>query len=142
MTNSRRYAVVATPNFKLSVQRLSAFLAKKQGKQYATDNKKLLQNKINGTLTEQPYIAPVSARLLALGISDFRQWAVDEHNIIFYRIADKNAEVVLLVAWVPDKISRNCCMNWLCCNDYIDIEFLPLNVKGRPNSLVAPVQVS
>ena len=98
MTNPRHYAVVATPNFKLSVQRLSAFLAKKYGTQYAADNKKLLLNKINGTLAGQPYIAPVSARLLALGISDFRQWAVDERNIIFYRIADKNAEVVLLVA--------------------------------------------
>jgi len=98
MTSSKRYVVVATPNFKLSVQRLSAFLAKKHGKQHATNNKKALLNKINGILTEQPYIAPVSARLLALGIVDFRQWAVDEQNIIFYRIAEETAEVVVLVA--------------------------------------------
>jgi plasmid stabilization system protein ParE len=98
MTKPKRYKVKATPYFKLSVQRLSAFLSKKYSVQQAATNNKALLEKINQTLPEQPRIAPVSARLLALGISNFRQWAIDEHNIIFYRIDDKKAEVTLLLA--------------------------------------------
>ena len=91
------YKVKASPYFKLSVQRLSAFLSRKYSAKHAMNNKKALQEKISKILPGQPYIAPVSSRLVELGISDFRQWVVDEHNIIFYRVADKETEIILLL---------------------------------------------
>ena len=92
------YKVKASPYFRLSVQRLSAFLSRKYSAKHAMNNKKTLQEKITRILPDHPYIAPISSRLVELGISDFRQWAVDEHNIIFYRVADKEAEIILLLA--------------------------------------------
>jgi len=95
---TRPYKILATPYFKLSIQRLSHFLGKKYSPQHATDNKRVLQKKIKATLPENPHIAPISSRLIELGISEYRQWAIDDHNMIFYRISDEEGSVYLLLA--------------------------------------------
>lgn len=97
MTKPKRYKIKATLYFKLSTQRLRAFLSRKYSVKHGVSNNTELLEKVKEVLPEQPYIAPVSARLLALGISDYRQWAIDEHNIIFYRVDDKSAEITLLL---------------------------------------------
>ena len=98
MTKSIHYKIKATPYFKLSLQRLNAFLSRKHSEKYSLNNKKVLQQKIMTTLSKHPYIAPVSTRLINLGISNYRQWSIDGHNIIFYRVDEQSFEVVLLLA--------------------------------------------
>lgn len=94
---SKSYKIVATPYFKLSLRRLSNFLNRKYSPQHAASNKKALKKKIQATLPTQPRIAPTSSRLLALGVTNYHQWLVDKHNIIFYRVSDETKEVVLLL---------------------------------------------
>ncbi|MBL4910173.1 MAG: type II toxin-antitoxin system RelE/ParE family toxin [Alteromonadaceae bacterium] len=88
MNKENSYRLIATPVFKLSLQRLSHFLTRKFNGQLAQKNKQQLKQKLM-LLTKQPYIAPISERLLELGICDYRQWLVDEHNIVFYRIDEQ-----------------------------------------------------
>lgn len=95
---TKPYRIVATPYFKSSLQRLSIFLTRKYSKQFADSNHQTLHAKIKERLPTQPRLAPVSPRLVELGITDYRQWAIDEHNIIFYRIADQESTIYLLLA--------------------------------------------
>lgn len=94
---SKPYKVVATPYFRLSLQRLSSFLDRKYSPQHAASNKKTLKKKIQSTLPTQSRIAPISSRLLALGVTSHHQWLIDEHNVIFYRVSDNTKEVILLL---------------------------------------------
>ncbi len=94
---SKSYQIKATPTFKLSLKRLDSFLSRKYSAKHASTNKAFLREHIQKALTKQPYIAPVSQRLLDLGIANYRQWSVDKHNIIFYRVDDESAEVTLLL---------------------------------------------
>ncbi len=91
------YKILSTPYCKNSLLRLDDFLARKYGRQHARDNRSMLLEKIQSILPTQPRIAPVSPRLIDLGISNYRQWAIDDHNIIFYKINDEDAEVHLLL---------------------------------------------
>ncbi len=91
------YKILTTPYCKNSLLRLDDFLARKYSKQHALNNRSMLQEKIQSVLSTQPRIAPVSSRLIELGISDYRQWAIDDHNIVFYKINDKDAVVHLLL---------------------------------------------
>lgn len=47
-------------------------------------------------LPNNPYIAPISDRLIDLGIKDYRQGLIDEHNIVFYRVDEENKQIMLL----------------------------------------------
>jgi hypothetical protein len=55
-----------------------------------------LKAAISTKLTENPYIAPISERLLDLGVQEYRQWSVDQHNILFFKVDDDNKLVELL----------------------------------------------
>ena len=90
---SSTYTVVASPLFKLSQQRLAAFLTEKYS---ATLTQNTLMN-IKQDLATHPTLAPISERLLALGIADYRQWQVDQHNLLFYRLDEQKQRIELLL---------------------------------------------
>tara|TARA_Y100001973_G_C5192238_1_gene331743 strand:- start:1248 stop:1475 length:228 start_codon:yes stop_codon:yes gene_type:complete len=56
-----------------------------------------VQHKIAQVLPKHPQVAPINERLLALGVQHYRQWHVDQHNIVFYRINEAKAVVELLL---------------------------------------------
>ena len=90
------YTVVASEVFKHSLNRLYAFLSKKYGEDVARKNKKALRNNIRRKLRANPHIAPVSDRLLALGMAEYHQWCIDEHNILYFKINEQNKQIELL----------------------------------------------
>jgi toxin ParE1/3/4 len=77
--------------------KLESFLQRKYSDTLAKQQISSIKTKVNAKLTVNPYIAPTSQRLLSLGIYQCRQWAVDKHNIVFYRIDEEHSKVVLLV---------------------------------------------
>ena len=90
------YTVVASEVFKHSLNRLYAFLTKKYGEDVARKQKKGLRNKISNKLRANPHIAPVSDRLLSLGMPEYRQWRIDEHNILYFKINERSNQIELL----------------------------------------------
>ena len=90
------YEVVATPAFKLCLDRLICFLKTKYSPRKAQAIKSKIKKKLTINLSENPHIAPISNRLIELGIKDFRQYPVDEHNMVFYRINEDKKQIVLL----------------------------------------------
>lgn len=47
--------------------------------------------------TTNPYSAPQSERLLELGLTEYRQLLVDNHNIVFFRVDESTKTVILLL---------------------------------------------
>jgi toxin ParE1/3/4 len=90
------YTVIASDVFKHSLNRLYSFLSKKYGEDVAREQKKALQSNINSKLCANPHIAPVSDRLLSLGMPEYRQWCTDEHNILYFKINEKTNQIELL----------------------------------------------
>lgn len=90
------YEIVATPAFKHCLNRLCFFLTKKYSDDFAKITKKKIKKTIQDNLSENPYIAPVSNRLLDIGIPDFRQYVLDDHNILFYQVDDELEQVRLI----------------------------------------------
>ena len=90
------YKVIASDIFKSSVQRFRSFLAYKYGDEFAQQQITLVKQTIQEILPDNSEIAPISSRLLEIGVSDYRQWLIDKHNLIFYKIDKKNNEVHLL----------------------------------------------
>ena len=90
------YTLVASDVFKHSLSRLRAFLSKKNDEEFAGKQIASLRNKLERKLCANPYIAPVSDRLLSLGMSEYRQWCVDEHNILYFKINEENKQIELL----------------------------------------------
>jgi plasmid stabilization system protein ParE len=98
------YKIQASVEFKQSLNKLRRFLRRKYGSEFCSQQVALIKTEITTTLTTNPYIAPVSERLLDLGIQEYRQWSVDQHNILFFRVDEDNKQVELLA--VMD--SRQC----------------------------------
>jgi toxin ParE1/3/4 len=94
---SNAYALVASPLFKLSQQRLAAFLTKRYSSTLAGNTLANIRQRLKQDLAVQPRLAPISERLLALGITEYRQWQVDEHNIVFYRVDEQKQRIELLL---------------------------------------------
>ncbi len=90
------YTIVASPLFKLSQQRLKAFLTAKYGATLAIEALNSIKNQIRQQLPANPELAPISERLQALGIKDYRQWQVDKHNMVFYRVDHQQQQIALL----------------------------------------------
>ena len=90
------YNVVASPAFKASLKRFRYFLENKYSKNLANDTEKKIRRKIELNLAQNPEIAPLSERLVGLGINRYRQYRIDEHNLVFYRIDEKEKTVLLL----------------------------------------------
>ena len=91
------YTIVASPLFKLSQQRLKAFLTEKYSSVLAQNTLANIKQRIKQDLTIHPTLAPISERLLALGVADYRQWQVDQHNLVFYRVDDAQKHIELLL---------------------------------------------
>lgn len=90
------YEIVATPAFKLCMDRFTCFLEIKYSAQKAQAIKLKIKKKLAANLPENPHIAPISNRLIELGIMDFRQYPVDGHNMVFYRINEDKKQLILL----------------------------------------------
>ena len=93
---NKPYTLLFSPSFKLSLPRQSYFLTQKYDDKFAKKNKQVIKSKLL-TLGSQPYIAPISERLLDLGINDYRQWTIDNHNIILYQIDEPSLSITLLL---------------------------------------------
>jgi plasmid stabilization system protein ParE len=62
----------------------------------ALEAKQAIKNSILENLTSNPHVAPISDRLIDIGINGYRQFSIDKHNIVFYRIDESKKQVVLL----------------------------------------------
>ncbi len=98
------YKVVASPAFKASLKRFTYFLENKHSKKLAADTVKTIRQKIEQNLAQNPEIAPVSERLVELGINRYRQYRIDEHSLVFY-ILDEKEKTVLLLAVMDSRQS-------------------------------------
>ena len=90
------YEIVATPAFKLCLDRLIHFLETRYSPQKARKTKSHIKKVLGENLSQNPHIAPVSGRLIDIGIKEYRQYPVDEHNMVFYRINEHEKQLVLL----------------------------------------------
>lgn len=90
------YEVVATPAFKLCLDRLIYFLETKYSPQKARKTKSYIKKVQAENLSQNPHIAPISNRLIEIGIKDYRQYPVGKHNMVFYRINEDKKQVVLI----------------------------------------------
>lgn len=90
------YEIVATPAIKLCLDRLIHFLETKYSPQKAQRTKSHIKKVLAENLSQNPHFAPVSGRLIDIGIKEYRQYPVDEHNMVFYRINESKKRVVLL----------------------------------------------
>jgi plasmid stabilization system protein ParE len=75
---------------------ISAFPGKKYSTAKAKETKQLIKDTLLKKLCKSPDIAPVSQRLLDLGIRDYRQYLIGQNNIVFYRVDDANKKIILL----------------------------------------------
>ena len=72
------------------------FLEVKYSSEKSRQIKTQLKTSIVKNLSQDRYVAPISGRLIELGIRDYRQYLIDEHNLVFYRIDAKEKQVILL----------------------------------------------
>lgn len=100
---SKSFQVVATPVFKETLKKLSAFLTRKHGAVVADDARSLIKQQVQSLCT-QPFFSPMSERLSALGFMDYRQMLVAQHNLVFYRV-DEEANKVVLIAVMDSRQS-------------------------------------
>jgi ribosome recycling factor len=63
---SNRYKIQASVEFKQSLNKLRRFLRRKYGNDFCIQQVALIKVAISTTLTVNPYIAPISERLLGL----------------------------------------------------------------------------
>lgn len=90
------YTLIASETFKASVQRFRAFLSHKYGAELAQLQVSLVKQNIEQQLLSNPQIAAISPRLLDIGIADYRQWHIDKHNLLFYKVDQIRKEIQLL----------------------------------------------
>lgn len=98
------YKIVASPTFKLCLKRLVHFLTTKDSEKFALETKQSIKKAISKNLSDNPLVAPISDRLITLGIKDYRQYSVDQHNIIFYHV-DENKKQIILLAVMDSRLS-------------------------------------
>jgi len=90
------YKIVTTKVFIQSLARLSSFLTRKYSNQFSKKQINIIKQAIADKLVETPFIAPPSERLLDLGVYQCRQWSIDNHNLLFYRVDEVNEQIILL----------------------------------------------
>ncbi|MGM0905242.1 MAG: hypothetical protein ACQEVQ_01770 [Pseudomonadota bacterium] len=95
--SNNNYAVVASTVFRLSLQRFRAFLTSKYSHSIALETIKSIRFRIETELPGKPEIAPISERFLGLGLTEYRQWVIDEHNLIIYKVNNPAAKIELLL---------------------------------------------
>ncbi|WP_194756323.1 hypothetical protein [Aliidiomarina indica] len=94
--SSEAYSIVASPVFRVSLVRFRSFIEHNYSAALAEGVVTKIKTKIKQQLSANPSIAPISERLLNLGIADYRQWCVDDFNLVFYRVDEVNHQVELL----------------------------------------------
>jgi hypothetical protein len=92
------YKIVTTKVFIQSLARFEEFLTRKYSKTLSREQVTKIKRQINKKLIDNPHLAPPSQRLLPLGIYQCRQWSLDDHNIVFYRVDEDSKKIILLVA--------------------------------------------
>lgn len=95
--SNSRYAVVASSVFRLSLQRFKAFLEGKYSESTALKTVEVIKSRIQTELPNNPQIAPISERLFDLGLTDYRQWLIDEHNLVLYKVNKVESRIELLL---------------------------------------------
>ncbi len=98
------YQIIASPSFKITLKRLIDFLVVKHSSTIAEETKQSIKKSILKNLPANPHSAPVSSRLIDLGIKEYRQYQIDEHNMVFYRV-DEERETVILLAVMDSRQS-------------------------------------
>lgn len=91
------YKIVYTPAFKTTLSRLTYFLEKNYSTELALQVKKEIRSAINTSLKSNPFLGPISDRLADLGITQYRQWLVDQHNLVFYKIEAEHIVVLAVI---------------------------------------------
>ena len=91
------YSIKVTPVFKLCLKKLNAFLTRKFNQNVASEAKQAIKSKVKSQLSGNPYSAPHSDRLLELGLTEYRQFLVDSHNVVFYRVDESTKTIILLL---------------------------------------------
>lgn len=92
------YQIVATPVFRFTLERLCFFLERKFDSKAAQRAKRSIKESIQANLSSNPHSAPISERLAELGLTDYRQYLVDGHNLVFFRIDEQRKKVILIAA--------------------------------------------
>jgi len=92
------YTIVASPTFKLCLTRLVHFLDVKYSAKIAYETKQKIKASITKKFLNNPNIAPISERLIDLGIKEYRQYVINNKNIVYYRVDEKNKLIILLAA--------------------------------------------
>ena len=91
-----QFQITASPTFKVTLDRLAAFLKRKYSESLANQTKLKIKNHLKNHLSANPYSGQPAERLLELGIKQYRQLLIDEHNIVYYRVDETKKRVVLL----------------------------------------------
>lgn len=92
---SKPLLIVATPVFKATLKKLSAFLTRKYGASVADEAQSVIKQQVL-ELSTRPFSFPISERLSTLGFMDYRQMLVDRHNLVIYRIKEDENKIVLI----------------------------------------------
>ncbi len=90
------YEITASPFFKITLKRLIDFLKTKHSIALAEATNQSIKNAILENLPTNPYFAPVSSRLIELGIKEYRQYQIGQHNMVFYRVDEDRKNIILL----------------------------------------------
>ncbi|KPD20435.1 hypothetical protein [Idiomarina zobellii] len=95
--SSEFYRVEASRVFKLSTRRFRSFIEHNYSESIADKVIANIKDRIKEQLPVNPKIGPISERLLSLGVADYRQWLVDDYNLVFYKVDEANQKVELLL---------------------------------------------
>lgn len=91
------YSVVASHVFKLTLRKHQSFLRRKFSGELAAKTKSRIKQAVVEQLGCNPYLGRQSDRLLTIGLYDYREWLIDDHNLVLYRVDDEQKTVVLLL---------------------------------------------
>jgi len=90
------YEITVSASFKITLKRLIDFLTTKHSLALAEETKQSIKKAILENLPTNPHFAHVSSRLIDLGIKEYRQYQIDEHNLVFYRVDEECKKIILL----------------------------------------------
>ena len=93
------YRLVFSPVFKISLRRLKSFLLRKFSKEVSDTAQANIRKAIEEALPSNPFSGSECDRLLDLGVVGYRQWVIDQHNTVIYRVDEKNKELVILLVF-------------------------------------------
>ena len=96
--SSMRYNLIFSSAFKLTLQRLVSFLERKFSTGAANRARREIRDKIT-VLSEQPKSGPICQRLLDLGVAGYRQLLIGDHNMVVYRVDEKQHTVSVLLVF-------------------------------------------